>query len=487
MKKIRKMKRFELKTVIVILLVCFVHFSVKAKVKLSPLFSDNMVLQQQDSVAVWGWADRQMDVSVVTSWNKRSYSVKPDREGKWKVIIKTPEAGGPYEITISDGTARTLKNVLIGEVWLCSGQSNMEMPMKGFPGQPVEGSNMDILKSANTNIRLISVPRSSQTEPQDDFKGEWKEANPESVSNFSATAYYFGRLLQKILDVPVGLIDVSYGGSCVQAWMSKNTAVSFEDKNVPEKGDSIPVPNRTPTVLFNGMLYPVIGYGIKGCIWYQGETNYIEPDRYEELFPIMVNEWRTLWRIGEFPFYYAQIAPFDYSVFTPTEFHEKYNSAYLRDALRKASDKIPNSDMAILMDIGEKNSIHPAKKKVGGQRLALLALAETYGLKGFGYKSPSFNALEIKASTIVVSFNNAKNGLTSFGKELTCFEIAGADKQFYPATAVLRRKSVLLSSPNVSEPVAVRYAFKDFIVGDLFGTEGLPVSSFRTDDFEVGE
>ena len=477
------MKRIELKTLLIVLLICTAQFAAKAKVTMSPLFSDNMVLQQQSKVAVWGWADPKAEVTVETSWNNKSCTAKPDRDGKWKVMVETPSAGGPYEMTVSDGTPKKIKNVMIGEVWLCSGQSNMEMPMKGFPGQPVLGSNMDILKSKNNDIRLISIPRSSKTVPQDNFEGAWKTANPESVSNFSATAYYFGRLMQQTLDVPVGLIDVSYGGSCVQAWMSKNTAVSFEDKQVPEPGDTIPVPNRTPTVLFNGMLHPVIGYGIKGCIWYQGETNYIEPDRYEELFPTMVKEWRSLWNEGDFPFYYTQIAPFDYSVFTPTEFHEKYNSAYLRDAQRKAVDKIPNSDMAVIMDIGEKDCIHPSHKKVTGERLALLALAETYGTKGFGYKSPSYNAMEIQGSTVVVSFNNVKNGLTSFGKELNNFEIAGKDKHFYPATAVLRRKSVLLSSPHVSEPVAVRYAFKDFVVGDLFGTDGLPVSSFRTDDW----
>lgn len=477
------MKRFEFKTLFVVLLVLVASLAAKAKVTMTPLFSDNMVLQQQSKVAIWGWTDAKTEVSVETSWNNKSYTVKSDRDGKWKVMVETPAAGGPYEITVSDGTPLSIKNVMIGEVWLCSGQSNMEMPMKGFPGQPVLGSNMDILKSKNNDIRLISVPRSSKTVPQDNFQGAWKPANPESVSNFSATAYYFGKLMQQMLGVPVGLIDVSYGGSCVQAWMSRNTAVSFEDKQVPGPGDTIPVPNRTPTVLFNGMLHPVIGYGIKGCIWYQGETNYMEPDRYEELFPTMVKEWRSLWGEGDFPFYYMQIAPFDYSIFKRAEYHEKYNSAYLRDAQRKAVYKIPNSDMAVIMDIGEKDCIHPSHKKVTGERLALLTLAETYDIKGFGYKSPSYNAMEIKGSTVIVSFNNVKNGLTSFGQELTTFEIAGKDKHFYPANAVLRSKSVILSSPHVAEPVAVRYAFKDFVVGQLFGTDGLPVSSFRTDDW----
>lgn len=468
---------------IIAFVLCFISISLSAEIKLSSLFTDNMVLQQKSEVAVWGWGEIRTNISIVTSWDNKNYATKSDKNGKWKVMIKTPAAGGPYELTISDDKAITLKNVLIGEVWLCTGQSNMEMPMKGFRGQPVEqGSNMDILKSKNSHIRFISIPRSSKTETQDNFEGQWQEASPETVANFSATGYYFGRLLQNMIDIPVGLIDVTYGGSCVQAWMSKKTAVAFEDTKVPEKGDSIPVKNRTPTVLFNGMLNPVIGYGIKGCIWYQGESNYTEADKYGELFITMVNEWRSLWNIGEFPFYYAQIAPFDYSIYYQGESHEKYNSAYLRDAQRKAQFKIPNSGMVVLMDIGEKNSIHPKKKQVGGERLALIALAKTYHLKGFGYQSPSFKEMSVNGSNVVVSFNET-NGLTSFGKEIKGFEIAGEDKHYYPATAFLRSKSVILSSPHVNKPVAIRYAFKNFAEAELFGTDGLPVSSFRTDDW----
>ncbi len=480
---IRKTKKMLHHVTLLLVTLFFLHARGNAEIKLPSVFTDNMVLQQKTSVAIWGWAGSKANVTVKTSWNKKTYDCKADKDGKWKVMIETSEAGGPYNLTVSDGTDLTLNNILLGEIWLCTGQSNMEMPMKGFLGQPIVNSNMDIVKSSNKQIRLLTVPRSSQTEPQDNFEGGWVTATPENVAEFSATGYYFGRLLQDMLQVPVGLINVSYGGSCIQAWMSKDTSVPFEDKKVPEAGDEIPVKNRTPTVLFNGMLNPVIGYTVKGCIWYQGETNYIEPDAYEELLPTMVKEWRTLWGQGDFPFYYAQIAPFDYSVFTPTEFHEKYNSAYLRDAQRKAEAKIPNSGMAVLMDIGEETSIHPMHKKPGGERLALWALADTYGMKGFGYKSPTYNGMQIDGSNVVVSFNNIDYGLTSFGKEIKGFEIAGEDKHFYPATVYLRRKSVVLSSPNVSKPVAVRYAFKDFIIGDLFGGDGLPVSSFRTDNW----
>lgn len=461
----------------------FISCSVFAEVKLPALFTDNMVLQQKAKVAVWGWAKPKTKITVSNTWNGKTAETKSDKEGKWKLFVETPSYGGPYKMTVSDGHPKIIKNVLIGEVWLCAGQSNMEMPMKGFLGQPVLNSNMDILKSKNKNIHLIRIPRCSKTVPQDNFNASWTEANPESVSEFSATGYYFGRLLNQMIDIPVGLIQVSYGGSCIQAWMSKNTSVAFEDKKVPEPGDSIKEPNRTPTALFNGMLHPVIGYTIKGCVWYQGETNYEEPDRYETLFPTMVKEWRSLWGQGDFPFYYSQIAPFDYSVFKKMN-PEKNNSAYIRDAQRKSATVIPNSAMAVMMDIGEKDCIHPMHKQISGERLALLVLGDTYGMKGFAYKSPAFKEMSVKGNSVTVSFDNAEDGLTTFGKPLTQFEIAGKDKVFYPADAFLRRKSVLLSSPRVAEPVAVRYAFQDYVVGELFGTNGLPVSSFRTDDWE---
>lgn len=468
----------------ILLFVCLTVFNSRAEIKLSALFADHMILQQKTEVAIWGWSSEKTSVDVTGSWNGETVTIKSDKDGKWKGTLTTPSYGGPFELTVSEEGCDPLiiHNVMVGEVWLCSGQSNMEMPMKGFRGQPVVGSNMDILKSENDQIRVITIPRNSQTVPQENFKAKWKVADAAAIRNFSATGYYFGSLLYEMLDIPIGLIEVSYGGSCVQAWMSKQTSVSFEDKQVPNEGDEIPVVNRTPTVLFNGMLNPVIGYGIKGCIWYQGETNYQEPDRYEELFQTMVAEWRELWDIGDFPFYYAQIAPFDYSVFYKNG-EEKYNSAYLRDAQRKAMDKIPNCGMAVLMDLGQKDCIHPSDKKTGGERLALWALGQTYGVRDFSYKSPTFNAFEVKGSQMIVSFNNASNGLTTFGKELTGFEIAGENKVFYAATTFLRAKSVILSSPHVEKPVAVRYAFKDFTVGTLFGTDGLSVSSFRSDDW----
>jgi sialate O-acetylesterase len=441
-----------------------------------------MVLQQQSGTPIWGWAKEGVNVSVITSWDKKHYNAKTDSNGKWKLKVLTPSAGGPYNITINDGEPVVLNNVLIGEVWLCSGQSNMEMPMKGYNGQPVLGSNIAILKSKNKNIRLFTVGHAAKTEPQNDCSGAWEEASPETVANFSATAYYFGMLLNETLDVPVGLINISFGGSSIETWMTASSLKPFDKIRIPQTGDSISG-YRSPTVLYNGMLSPAVGYGIKGCIWYQGEGNYDKPDAYEKLLPAMVREWRSLWKLGDFPFYYAQIAPYNYSIFTPDNRPQKYNSAYLRDAQRKALNAIPNSGMAVLLDVGEENLIHPANKEAAGTRLAYLALAKTYGLKGFGYASPALDAMTIKGSTAILTFKDATNGLTSYGKILSYFETAGPDKKFYAAKAVINKGVVSVSAPEVKEPVAVRYAFKDFVVGDLFSTEGLPVSSFRTDDW----
>lgn len=449
-----------------------------AQPKPASIFTDNMVLQQKADVAIWGTDQPGKKVQITTSWNGQKYAIVTDADGKWMTKVSTPKAGGPYDVTISDGKQVKLSNVLIGEVWLCAGQSNMEEPMKGFKASPVANSNDAILHSKNKNIRVITVPRSSKTEPQTGFKAQWAEASPASIADFSATGYYFGKLVQEITDVPVGLICVSYGGSCIQAWMSKETSCAFEKTQIPEKGDSIKVPNRTPTTLFNGMLNPVIGYGIKGCIWYQGETNYQEPDKYPDMLKTMVNDWRKRWNVGEFPFYFTQIAPYDYFLLTPNDKSEKNNSAYIRASQLKAKSMIPNSGIAILLDAGVENNIHPYDKKMPGERLAYQALAKTYGVTGFGYDSPEVDQLTVKDSTVTLTLKNIPNGITSYDKTVTLFEIAGADNQYYQAKAVLGRKSITLTAPQVKCPVAVRYAFRNYVEAQVFNTEGLPMGTF---------
>jgi sialate O-acetylesterase len=462
----------------------FLFMSTRAQVKMASIFTDNMVLQQQSEAPVWGWDKAGSTVTVTTSWNKKSYKAKVNANGHWLAKVSTPAYGGPYTVTISDGNTIKLNNVLIGDVWICTGQSNMEIPMKGYKSQPISGSVDAILKSANSNIHIYTVPHASVAEVQENSKpSEWHVASPEFVANFSATGYYFGRLLNEMLHVPIGLISDCYGGSSSEAWMDHEGLKDFPEIRVPAKTDSIKAVSRTPTTLFNGMLNPVIGYGIKGCIWYQGESNYDRPDQYEKLFPAMVKRWRELWQQGDFPFYYVQIAPYDYTQLPPYNAGGKYNSAYLRDAQRKSLKVIPNSGMAVLLDVGEQATIHPPRKEPAGTRLAYLALAQTYGIKGFDYASPLYREMTVDGSRATIRFEHAENGITSFNKPIQNFEIAGKDKMFYPAQAMISGSVIIVSSPLVKEPVAVRYAFKDFVVGDLFGTNGLPVSSFRTDDW----
>ena len=249
----------------------FLVFEVRADVKLPAIFSDNMVLQQQSEVAVWGWAKPNAGVTVTGSWDKKSYSAKSDAKGCWRVNIATPAAGfTPYMLTVSDGKAVTLRNILIGEVWICSGQSNMEMPMRGYRDQPIDGGPEAIALSTNTGIRCFTVPRTSSIAPQDDCTGTWEIAGPQTTPGFTATGYFFGRMLNHALNVPVGLIHTSWGGSRIEAWMTPNSLKNIPEKPVPASEADIKVPNGTPTVLYNGMIHPITGYGIRGAIWYQG-------------------------------------------------------------------------------------------------------------------------------------------------------------------------------------------------------------------------
>jgi sialate O-acetylesterase len=449
-----------------------------ADIKLPAIFGNNMVLQQQTEVPFWGTAAKKAKVKVTTSWNKKKYSIQASDDGRWKLKVSTPQAGGPYTITISDGKALVLDNVLIGEVWLCSGQSNMQMPMKGYNNQPIFGAIDAIFTSTNPNIRLFNVGMNKSMMPREDFKGKWDMANPETVHAFSATAYYFGRMLHNSLNVPIGLITSSWGGTMIQPWMNDEACMEFEFYKTIKQDTILPAAGapKKPTVLFNAMINPMVGYGIRGAIWYQGESNKWEPEAYQRLLPAMITGWRAKWEQGDFPFYYAQIAPHGKNDVLP-------NDGFIRESQLKVSTAVPNVAMASTMDVGEQNNIHPGNKEAIGKRLAYLALYQTYGFKGMNPYSPSYKAVTFKNDTATVTFDNVPLGLNAPNKELSLFEIAGEDKVFHPAKATIVKDVVIVKSEFVPKPVAVRYAFKNFVVGDLFGTNGLPVSSFRTDNW----
>ena len=451
-----------------------------AKVRLPQFFSDNMVLQQQSECKLWGWAEPGKKVQVITSWDKKEHPTTARKDGYFQVTVKTPEAGGPYTIYFRDGDTVQLQNILIGEVWICSGQSNMEMQMKGFKQQPVEGTTEELLRCRDSQLRLFTVKRHASLTPVDDVTGQWSEANAASVRDFSATAYYFGRALRQTLGVPVGLIATSWGGSACEAWMQADWLKAFPKVNQHvTEADVKKLQQRCPTALYNGQLYPLIGYGMKGAIWYQGEDNIPRYDYYAPLMARMVEGWRADWKQGDFPFYYCQIAPYDYSLIGWKD------SQLLREQQLKAEALIPNSRMAVLMDAGLEYGIHPRKKRQAGERLALLALSNTYDVKGLP-DFATYKEVTFQNDTAVIAFDRSKEWVYfEHGTTSKNFEVAGQDKVFHPATKVwVSRNRVYVVSNEVTVPVAVRYAWRDWVEGDLMH-DGLPVSSFRTDDWDA--
>lgn len=463
-----------------LILICTLFYNnVDAKIKLPVLVGDNMVLQQKTKVEFWGEASSNKQVSLFIPWLKDKIKTRADDKGQWRVVIETPQAGGPYDIRITDGDEVVIRNVYIGEVWICSGQSNMEMPVKGFFSQPVAESNQTISEAdPSVPIHMFTVQRDASKVLKDDVKGAWEINTGEAVSNFSAAAYFFGKQLYSVLRIPIGLISTSWGASNIESWMptellkEKFPTVSL---NHLTNDVAVKVPQQAASLLHNGMLYPLRKYKCKGMIWYQGEANRFRPAEYEKLFVSFIEYVRDMFEYKEMPFYYAQIAPFRYK-----DKDEPLSGALLREIQLNCEKKLTHVGMAVLTDVGDEFIIHPAQKKVVGNRLAYWALKNEYNNKGVSAQSPRFLSQKVQGNKIVLSFEHADMGLTSFGKPLQCFEIAGEDQVFHKAKAVINGNKVVVWSENVMEPVAVRYAFKNFVIGDLFGTNGLPVSSFRT-------
>lgn len=459
---------------ICISLIILVNTAVSAKVILPPVIDHNMVLQQKTITVLWGKASPAAKVKITTSWNAKSYSIRTGNDSLWRVSVSTPAAGGPFDITFDDGEKLILKNILIGEVWVCSGQSNMSMPVKGFKNQPIAGSDELLQHAENPNIRLMQIQRQYSVKPEFDCKvSPWMAANMESVSEFSAVGYIYAKILQEKLKIPIGIIMTAWGGTKIEAWMNPGSLDSLSF--IEQSKQKAKITHNSPTVLYNAMINPIIGYAIKGVIWYQGEANRSNYQQYDQLMQAMVRGWRKAWNIGEWPFYYVQIAPFKYD--------GTNQSAFLREAQLKASTLIPSSGMVVSMDVGKEAFIHAPDKTTIAKRLSLWALANNYGMTKLAFASPVYKSIHIKGDTAEVYFENAVNGLSTFGKDLTGFEVAGIDKEFYPATAKITSRGVMVFNEKVKKPVAVRYAFKDWVVGSLYNTEGLPVSSFRTDNW----
>jgi sialate O-acetylesterase len=450
-----------------------------AKIKLPGIISSNMVLQRNASVKLWGWAAPGEKITIETSWTVKKIKVVANANGRWEINVLTTLNKEPQTINLKSAESNIkLENILFGEVWVCSGQSNMRQPLKGYTGQPVFDGNKAIATSGNDQIRFFSINENGADTALDTLikYKKWDNASPELAKDFSAIAYFYGKQLQEILGVPVGLIMTSWGGTKIQPWISKESFAPFLDSN-NTKIDAAERFKKAPSAIFNAMINPITSYTIKGILWYQGESNRKEPELYQQLFSAMVEDWRSKWNIGDFPFYYVQIAPNNYV--------DKSSSQYLREVQLRALNVIPNSGMAVTSDIGSDVAIHPPKKKEVAERLLFMALNKTYGMKDIDYLGPVYKSMEPKESSLILTFDNAETGLFCFDKELSDFEIAGADKVFYPAKAeILKGRQVKVSSLNVKKPVAVRYGWKDWFLGSLFDTNLLPASSFRTDDWD---
>ncbi len=628
----------------------FIHAS--AQLRLPDIISDSMVLQQNTSAPIWGLASAGEKIEVSGSWSNKTTQAVADRDGKWMVKLATPKAGGPYNVTIKANETKILHGILIGEVWICSGQSNMEMPVQGWgESTPINNSAQEIANANYPTMRLFIADKKVAFSPQKNVRGKWQTCSPASVAQFSATGYFFGRELFNHLHVPVGLMDVTWGGTIAEAWTSQaslrtmgdfdkdldkiNLMATHADEmmakdkeneaawkealtqnnndyandisdtswhtmslpttwenagypdldgiawfkktidlpaswagkqlkldlgpiddndvtyfngiivdstmkdgswitdrhytipaNLVKAGKNIiavkvidnagnggiygkkeqlqlyPVdgnvndginlsgdwlfkievvkpkaamgnnPNQ-PSVLYNGMIAPLVPFAIKGAIWYQGESNVGRAKQYATLFPSLISDWRKQWNEGKFPFYFVQIAPYNYG-------GDSTQAAALRDAQRRTLDASDNTGMAVTMDIGNTTNIHPADKQDVGKRLAYWALNKTYGEKNVVYSGPLYKSMEVKGNKIIVSFTNTDGGLTSNNKPLKGFEVRGADNIWKRATANINGDKVIVQSTDVAKPVAVRYAFYSYAKGSLFNGKDLPASSFTS-------
>lgn len=471
------MKIFSVLTLVLLAL----NLPLQAKVELPEQICSHMVIQQQTKAKLWGWARNGAKIDVTVSWNKEIYTTKVDKTGRWEVFIDTPAASFvPQQLTISDGEPIVLDDVLVGEVWLASGQSNMEMPLRGFWNCPVEESAQTIALSGQyrDRIRYLSIEKQECFTPQDKVKGSWKICTPENAISFGATAFYFAENLTRILDVPIGIINNSWGGSKVEGWLPKEVLKEYGEPYTEEDILKIDQGYHRPEIMYNGVHNPIVGYTIRGCIWYQGESNVGLDKTFVERMSKLIQLWRKEWNQGDFPFYMVEIAPYEYG-WDP-------QAARLREAQHKVCEIVPNTDIISTSDLvysDEINQIHPRQKAKVGQRLSYLALSGTYGLKGFPSHGPSFKSMEVKDGKVILQFNNIDDGFDTLNT-VEGFEVCGDDHKFVKAQAKSTGREIELISEEVKTPIAVRYCFHNFEISTIGGASGLPLVPFRTDQFE---
>jgi sialate O-acetylesterase len=498
------MKLIRLATLVTAILT-FTSPALRAEVRPNSLFSDGVVLQRGGSVPVWGMASD--DEKVTVSFQGQTVSTTA-QDGRWVVKLKHLKAGGPFTLTITGNNSIVITNVLVGEVWLCSGQSNM-----AFPLSRADNAQEAIAAAGDPELRLYTVPHGATNSPLTDAPSAWKECTPETAAPFSAVAYFFGRDLRRALKVPVGLIHSSVGGTPAEAWTSHQTLendpalkgilesyaekmktydsaaaaeqhqkalarhkdalakAKAEGKKAPAAPRAPADPSRSssrPSGLYNAMIAPLEPFAIAGVIWYQGEANANRATEYQTLFPAMIRNWREAWGQGDFPFLFVQIAP--HQNMTPE----------IREAQLVSWQKVPRTAMAVITDIGNETDIHPTKKEPLGDRLALAARAIAYGQK-LEYSGPVYRSMKVKSNQVILSFTHVDGGLVAKDGELKGFTVAGADRNFTSATAKIEGKNVIVESPSVTAPTAVRYGWSSTPDVNLFNQQGLPATPFRTD------
>lgn len=442
-----------------------------ANVSLPSILSDGMVLQQRQKVKLWGWADPMEKVEIKASWLEQAGAVVTGGNGRWSYYLQTPVAGGPYTIEIKGKNTIILKDVLIGEVWLCSGQSNMDMSFAWGLNYSKE-----VEQSANSKIRLLSVPKITSAHPQDDIKVKWEVAEPRNVKYFSAIGYFFAAQLQEKLGVPVGIIRSAWGGSPAETWLS--TSAIAGEPDLVEASKKLPSNKYASTEVgdnFNTMIYPLRDYVIKGVLWYQGEAN-VGQTSYGKLMERLIDAWRREWNT-ELPFFYVQIAPW-------SGYGKTINAPLLREAQSKLLD-IPNTAMVLTSDlVDDISDLHPKQKKEVGLRLAEVALGKTYNISTT-YQVPDLKNADFQKNKVIISFTGKVKGLYLRNTVRTGFYAAGADRIFYPAQVILNGDKLVVSCGRVPKPVAIRYNFTGDGIANLFTKEGNPVNQFRTDNWNV--
>lgn len=495
---------FTMKRICLALFCSLLSFSLSGEVKLPSILADNMVLQRQSEINLWGQAHPKSKITIKTSWNNKRYETLTNAEGKWLAKVSTPEAGGPYEISFDDGDELILKNILIGDVWICGGQSNMEMPVYGFFNQPVDNSIKAVIESEKLPIRFVTLRRNPQNEPQEDCpNGGWLTTSHENTPQISATAYFFAKQLTETTGIPIGLISSNWGASRIEAWMSPQ-AVAKVDGASPEKYVESKSVQEQPYKLYNGMIAPITNFTAKGFIWSHGASNRNEWYLYSDLQVELIKQWRTKWGNNEMPFIIIQKTYFEF------QGEKQPVHVLLMEGQLKATQKLSNVYMCAVSDIYDEHYIHQPQKDVIGERTAYVALKHCYGRSALQVDPPLMHNVIYEGVKAIVSFENATLGLYPAHEAILGFELAGEDRIFYPAEARIvtiypeqssfpkekerfqwffdlhdryQEAVVEITSPQVAKPVAVRYGFKNLTRTNLTNTFGIPVYPFRTDNW----